>query len=665
MAINFTPDLKPYSGQGKFRYWVQMVLPTIYDDSLSYMELLNKVVYALNLVVEDNETVEDNVKALLDAFNELQLYVNSKLGDDSLEEYVDKWLDEHPEATTTVMDGAITMRKFANDVLAKFREEESIFFYFPSLENGAYSGSSAMMVVNDKCVLFDCQLESNWDAIYPYYQNLYDSGKFSNIDYIIISHYHRDHIDNLRKFLTYFPHENCITYLPLDPTGYYNNPVDLEHIIINRQNTINTLTEFNIEFIEVNSDTTITIEENIVNITLFNTTPGDYSYYSTIDSVYNNYSMCALIKTGNTFSLFPGDIQKEAQERITTTRILPRLFLYAAHHHAIQNDDYKPYLDKIYPKYCVVSTNEVRGLISAAGSFIGGYFDNVCSTAYSSFTFVTDKDSGEIVYGRHIEEIGYHNTYIDYYVDNTYEGNYIDGSEEHPFKDIKDKNNLYYRIYVKGSETPYNKLYLRNLNRSIELIGVKNENNISPVLDGGYFRDSALIQVNDIIFKGEGHTNFGSNKICFVEASSIVFLNCTFIGKDNHTQNGLQLYLGKAYLTNCLFENFDNSISSYRYGEATTNGIIANNCYNLYNTGSIGLTIRGEDTITDTNNYMRGNVNTACPVIMTNKPNTSNIRNLVATNTTSVTSNPFYLQGVGYCFIAGNVIKKINTEDIT
>ena len=74
---NFTPNLKPYSGQGKFRYWVQMVLPTIYDDSLSYMELLNKVVYAINLAIEDIDTVEENVTALLTAFEELQQFTKN------------------------------------------------------------------------------------------------------------------------------------------------------------------------------------------------------------------------------------------------------------------------------------------------------------------------------------------------------------------------------------------------------------------------------------------------------------------------------------------------------------------------------------------------------------------------------------------------------------
>ena len=94
---NFTPDLKPYTGQGKFRYWVQMVLPTIYDDSLSYMELLNKVVYALNIAIEDVATVEENVAALLNAFNELQEYTNEYFDNLDVQQEIEEKLDKMAE----------------------------------------------------------------------------------------------------------------------------------------------------------------------------------------------------------------------------------------------------------------------------------------------------------------------------------------------------------------------------------------------------------------------------------------------------------------------------------------------------------------------------------------------------------------------------------------
>ena len=89
---DFTPELQRanlqgYTGQGAFRFWCQIVLPIVYDDSLSYYELLNKVVAYLNNTISDvataetnieniNDTVEHNMDALLTAYNLLQGYVN-------------------------------------------------------------------------------------------------------------------------------------------------------------------------------------------------------------------------------------------------------------------------------------------------------------------------------------------------------------------------------------------------------------------------------------------------------------------------------------------------------------------------------------------------------------------------------------------------------------
>lgn len=47
------------------RYWVQMILPLVYDDSLSYMELLSKVVSTLNQLVENNNLLPDYIKQLI------------------------------------------------------------------------------------------------------------------------------------------------------------------------------------------------------------------------------------------------------------------------------------------------------------------------------------------------------------------------------------------------------------------------------------------------------------------------------------------------------------------------------------------------------------------------------------------------------------------------
>lgn len=75
-AADFAPQLAGYTGQGAFRFWCQKVLPLVYDDSLSYYELLNKVVVYLNNTIKDVANVEDNVGKLATSYGELEGYVN-------------------------------------------------------------------------------------------------------------------------------------------------------------------------------------------------------------------------------------------------------------------------------------------------------------------------------------------------------------------------------------------------------------------------------------------------------------------------------------------------------------------------------------------------------------------------------------------------------------
>ena len=77
MGINYNPNLSGYSGVTAFRFWCQTVLPLVYDDSLSYYELLCKVVDYLNKTIADVATCENNISELATAFSNLQNYVNN------------------------------------------------------------------------------------------------------------------------------------------------------------------------------------------------------------------------------------------------------------------------------------------------------------------------------------------------------------------------------------------------------------------------------------------------------------------------------------------------------------------------------------------------------------------------------------------------------------
>lgn len=133
MSINFpnadfAPNLSGYTGSGAFRFWCQKVLPIVYDDSLSYYELLNKVVDYLNHMIED-------VRNLDSAYISLEGYVNDHFNElvnayNELHSYLDDWI-ENKDLTVEVahkIDNMVINGTFAEVLTPLIRE------YYTTLE---------------------------------------------------------------------------------------------------------------------------------------------------------------------------------------------------------------------------------------------------------------------------------------------------------------------------------------------------------------------------------------------------------------------------------------------------------------------------------------------------------------------------------------------------
>ena len=60
-----------------FRFWCQKVLPLVYDESLSYYEVLCKVVDYLNKVIEDDNQFVEELEELEKALAEVQHIIDT------------------------------------------------------------------------------------------------------------------------------------------------------------------------------------------------------------------------------------------------------------------------------------------------------------------------------------------------------------------------------------------------------------------------------------------------------------------------------------------------------------------------------------------------------------------------------------------------------------
>lgn len=97
---DFTPTLGNYTDLQPFRFWCQKVLPLVYDDSLSYYELLCKVVDYLNKTMEDAGELEGDVTGLHEAYKKLQGYVNDYFSTLDVQEEINNKLNVMTENGT-------------------------------------------------------------------------------------------------------------------------------------------------------------------------------------------------------------------------------------------------------------------------------------------------------------------------------------------------------------------------------------------------------------------------------------------------------------------------------------------------------------------------------------------------------------------------------------
>lgn len=166
MAIDFKPTRGNYTDLTPFRFWCQKVLPLVYDESLSYYELLCKVVDYLNKTMEDVGVLNDDIEALYDAFDKLQTYVDNYFTNLDVQEEINNKLD------AMAVDGTLTelvapiARTTTAAWLQQYLSPETGYVLDNSLtvENaaaGAKATGDAIRTVNNAFQFFENNIENN------------------------------------------------------------------------------------------------------------------------------------------------------------------------------------------------------------------------------------------------------------------------------------------------------------------------------------------------------------------------------------------------------------------------------------------------------------------------------------------------------------------------
>lgn len=233
MLINTTP----LGNLERFRYWCQKILPAVYDDSLSYYELLNKVVAKLNEVIEQSNEQTDAIRELQDLFTQLHDYVEHYFDNLDVQEEINHKLD------VMVEDGTL------NNILtnATFTAEFDMRYYARKV----YKNRNATLASPSSTPLADsmqggCVVDANHIAYMLWDSTNYDYNK------LVILNFNTGEVINTVDFNIGWCNSMCY-----DGTNFYvgvrgNSSGDSNNVVVISGDTYEIISTVNMGY-KVNS----------------------------------------------------------------------------------------------------------------------------------------------------------------------------------------------------------------------------------------------------------------------------------------------------------------------------------------------------------------------------------------------------------------------------
>jgi beta-lactamase superfamily II metal-dependent hydrolase len=350
-----------------FKWFVLENFPFIEEDfdSITNWQLFCKLGEYMNKVICKLNEIGEQTEDLISAFIELQNYINEYFENLDIQEEINNKLDEMAEDGTLA---SIINEQIFNDLNNKIKvlnAESTIAFLAPSSSEKIDFGDCAV-ITGVKNIIVDLGNQPNAQILINYLRE----NNINKIDYIVISHYHDDHIGStgasgliallsqtdidFSDCTVLLPHKNINygLFVPISAgTGYQN----LENTIINILNTNNIVYKYPEE------KEIITIDEN-TQMQFFNLLPEYYNNYygitynayntETGTTDYNNFSMVMSYTHLNHVAWFTGDIEPAAQANIYKN--IKQCDILKIEHHGLNFNSNNNYLNNLQPKYAVV-----------------------------------------------------------------------------------------------------------------------------------------------------------------------------------------------------------------------------------------------------------------------------------------------------------------------
>lgn len=505
-----------------------------------------------------------------------------------------------------------------NGLKAKIIKDESeVEYIFPKNFNDVLSGDISIIKAFGKNIVIDTHRALAKTQIYQFL----DDNNVSHIDYLILTHYHDDHVGNVANLVNDgYVDKDTIVYIPAYCNLITNNPTYLA--LYNE--VINALDSAGISYTVPSENSYFTLGLSF-KLTFYNCDEDMFNNSGWTD--YNDMSTICLVEHNNVKSLFVGDCTSYPLDRAVDNKFInSKLNLYKIEHHGINsNSQTKKLLDITIPDYAVqmstvkdakLNNYSISNTINALKCFNSKIFS--CHKNFDNYIeFKSVFNVMENVKGIQTHGVSNRRSNYKIYVDSSTTNNIQDGTTTNPYIDLplavgEAKNKNFGDVEIHLTDGDYgirHSSYLKNRSEfsdcKIKIIG-NTEHPENVILHNGFLCYNSNLYIEGCtIYCDDYHGIEGHNSIITLD-------NCIFTTSDNM----VNIDNNCIYIDDNCFLNVSNSILSN-----CVNGISAHNDYinsknntfdNLtraYRLANMSTLININDTVTNVSTYIGNDSN--------------------------------------------------------
>ena len=469
-------------------------------------------------------------------------------------------------------NGEVSLRSDLEDVITNAEGNlQTVEYIFPKNWGLTYSGDANLIKAFGKSILIDTHRASNKTQLE---QMLTDNG-VTHIDYLIVTHYHDDHMGNVANLVTDgFVDSDTKVYLTADC-----NFIDQSSFLQNyRAEVINALTNAEITYKTPAEGEMIVLGENC-KLTFYNTDRTAIDTYSD----YNNASIICKFQHGAVTTMYTGDALGYALQRALDNGFInQKVDLYKIEHHGIQhNNTILKVLQKMMPDYAVQPSGlgDAQRCIYSASTTLGYLQSKGCKTfsCHKNSDYIVFKSTPttmKVVKGVQNTSISNYNsgTVNVLYADATTTNTIQDGSSQYPFKDLiqaigecERKGSGHYKVilrpgeYCAGTANDLNQVMFNCLDVEI---ASSTDNAADVIIRGQVTAQNSTVKFNKVTL-ATNELGTSSATTMTIVRSDLELANCVLDGDALTDPTCVWSSHSKISLDSCSFKNYRIGISAH------------------------------------------------------------------------------------------------------